>query len=135
MTSDSLLCGLTPYHIRVLTDNPWDGGGGEKLEDVGSWSLDQCFFKLIDRKKLAKKSRASPDTVNKTMANKDGLIKGRSSDGSPMKARIRGKSFARKLMEEAAKNKKEEKETAPKLTKAQRRQRMRQISMTKKKGR
>jgi hypothetical protein len=62
-------------------------------------TLDQVFMLLADRKQLMsrRKTLGSLDVV--PMADKDGFIKGRAKDGSPMLGRIAGKSLARQLME------------------------------------
>ena len=66
-------------------------------------TLDQIYMLLTDRKNLrgsGKRTQKSSPLHLTGMAAKDGRIKGRAADGSPMLARIGGKSLARKLMDE-----------------------------------
>ena len=84
-----LLYGLTPYHIRLLCDNPWDGGGGYTPKEVGNMTLDQIFMRLVDRKSLRRDdggirtARMAPGNATR-LADDDGKAKGRAADGTPM---------------------------------------------------
>lgn len=98
--------GITTWHIRILCENPWEGGAGYTPEQVGNMTLDEVLMRLADKKVLkAKMNRSSRkgDSVTlkevSSLASSDGTIKGRSKDGTPIKGRIRGKSVARELME------------------------------------
>ena len=99
-----LLCGITPYHIRLLVDDPWEGGRGLSATSVGDLTLDQIYMLLVDRKVLLAKSRKgggvrmAPQNVS-AKADKDGMVRGRAADGTPIKGRVGGKSLARQLME------------------------------------
>lgn len=109
-----LLGGLTAYHIRILCDNPWDGGAGYTIEQVGQMTLDQIWARLCDRDVLKRAVGQRHSLVTSLEAltvvkpDNSGLIKGVSRDGKPMKARIAGKSKARQLMEEREKRKAQE---------------------------
>lgn len=100
------MCGLTPYHIRLLVDDPWEGGRGEKLREVANMTLDQVFFLLCDRKKMKRRKGQIAPAVARV--DKDGFVKGRAADGTPIRGKVGGKSVARKLMEAAAERKKKE---------------------------
>jgi len=98
-----LLCGLHPFHLRLLVDDPWAGGCGYQ-GDVGSLTLDQIFMRLANKNVLKAKMisggiKASPLVVASD-ADADGMLRGRASDGTLIKGRVRGKSVARQLMEE-----------------------------------
>ena len=109
-----MLCGIGVYEIRLLCDDPWVGGRGISLLEVIEMSLDQVFMLLTDRKYLKsndKRSKKLLPLAAASLADKNGYIKGRSSDGSPIKGRITGKSLARQLMEKQEAKKKEEKQS------------------------
>ena len=99
-----MLYGIGPKQIRMLIDDPWEGGRGHGLQEVATWTLDQVLMALTDRKNLsAGRSRTMNPMAVKT--DKDGMLAGRAADGTPIRGRIRGKSKCRELMEaEAAKN-------------------------------
>lgn len=103
--------GVTAYHLRILCENPWNGGGGYTLDQIGQMTLDQIWFRLCEMKLLKNKVGKRSDKMDRTTAistlqpDEDGLIKGRSADGTPIRGRIRGKSLARQLMEEAEERK------------------------------
>lgn len=91
--------------MRLLCDDPWDGGHGFS-GDMGALTLDEIFMRLADRKVLRAKM-VSGSVVKSTLdiavrADKDGMVCGRTADGTAIKGRIRGKSVARQLMEEEA---------------------------------
>lgn len=100
------MCGITPYHIRALCDNHWEGGLGQDPNDVGNMTLDQIFMMLTDKKFIRKDPdhRAARLDALETgaLADKDGVIKGRAADGTPIKGRIAGKSLARQIAERDA---------------------------------
>jgi hypothetical protein len=94
-----LLCGLTPYHIRLLIDDPWEGGHGLSMDEVKRLTLDQIFLILCSRKELQfRKKHCSSDMVV-AKADAGGLIQGRTIDGKPMLATIEPKSVVQKLRE------------------------------------
>lgn len=74
-------------------------------------SLDQVFFVLFDKKYLRsgpkRKVKYNPLQASH-LASKDGLIRGRAADGTPIFGRVGGKSKAQMIQEqvEAKKNKK-----------------------------
>lgn len=106
-----MLCGIGPYEIRLLCDDPWVGGRGMSLSEVAEMSLDQIFMLLTDRSLLKSKGvrskSYSPSESSALIADKDGYIKGRAKDGTPIKAKIGGKSLASRLREEAEKKRKD----------------------------
>lgn len=106
-----MLYGITPWHIRMLIDDPWVGGRGMKLEDVAKMSMDQVLMALVDRKNLLRRRREMHALETTKLADNRGMIKGRSADGRPMEGRIAGKSKARQLMEAEEARIRAEKET------------------------
>lgn len=68
-------------------------------------TLDQIWFRLCDINILSQDVGARTSVVNATMAaselkpDQDGFVRGRAADGTPIKAKIGGKSLARRLME------------------------------------
>ncbi len=98
-----LLGGIGPWHVRVLCDNPWEGGRGYTPKEVGDMTLDQVLMLFADRKILLnRKRRKDPLTVK---PDKDGMIPGRDRDGKPIRGRVGGKSVARRLMEASERKK------------------------------
>ena len=99
---------MTPYHIRLLVDDPWVGGCGFQ-GDPGDLTIDQIFMRLVDRKNLLAKQGRGMKTEPMSMvakAGKDGKVQGRAVDGTPIRAKIGGKSLARQLMEKEESQKK-----------------------------
>lgn len=99
-----LLCGLGPKHIRLLCDNPWEGGRGYRPNDVGDMTLDQIFFLLCDRDNLRGSKKSRVKSVNFGAApkpGKDGLIAGRDAQGKPIRLAVKGESLAARLTREA----------------------------------
>lgn len=95
-----LLCGITAYHVRVLCENPFDGGAGYTPEQVGDMTLDEIFMRLTDRKLLlANRRHKSIQPLEAVhLANKDGKIYGRDRDGNPIVGRIAGVSKAKQML-------------------------------------
>jgi len=113
--SSGLLGGVTAHYLRMLCENPWNGGGGYTPEQVGRMSLDQIWFRLCDIEVLKRKvggrseKMESSEVISMVKADEDGMIRGVAADGTSIRGRIRGKSLARELMEkEAARKEKEE---------------------------
>lgn len=106
-----LLGGVTAQHLRRLCEPGWNGGAGYTPEQVGRMTLDQIWFRLIDAKVLEGKESERTERVDPkaVQPDKDGMIRGRAADGTPIKGRIRGKSVARQLIEEAEARKEKEK--------------------------
>ena len=101
-----LLGGLMAHHLRMLCESEWNGGGGYTPEEVGRMTLDQIWFRLCDVKILERDGGGgSVEKVNTTAAigsltpDKYGMIRGRAADGTPILARVRGKSLAQELTE------------------------------------
>lgn len=88
-----------------------NGGGGYTPEQVGNMTQDQILFRLCSVELQSKPvgsrvKKAEGGPVGATVDG-DGFIAGVAKDGTPIKARFRGKSLARHLMEEEEqKNKK-----------------------------
>ncbi len=96
------LCyGITPWHIRVLCDNPWEGGRGYTPREVGDMTIDEILMLLCDRKQLMNRSKSMSSAEAGVFADEHGNVKGRAADGTPIIGRIAGKSVARQLMEDA----------------------------------
>lgn len=120
--------GVTAYHLRMLTENPWNGGGGFTWEQVGRMTLDQIFGRLceMDILKYDVGKRVSVvrslEAATSITPDADGMYKGRDQNGNLIKGRIQGRSKARMLMD-AAKEKRD-KEAAEK-SQGKRRQRRR----------
>jgi len=113
--SSGLLGGVTAHYLRMLCENPWNGGGGYTPEQVGRMSLDQIWFRLCDIEVLKRKVGGRVEKMEATevasaiKTDEDGMVRGIAADGTPIRGRIRGKSKARELMEkEAARKEKEE---------------------------
>lgn len=104
--SGGLLGGVTAWHLRKLCDPGWEGGGGYTPEQVGRMTLDQIWFRLCDIKLLKEETGERTEKMGSDVAagsikaDKDGFIKGRAADGTPIKAKIGGKSLARRMLEE-----------------------------------
>ncbi len=102
-----LLCGLGPWHVRRLTDDPWEGGCGCPLEEVARMTVDQAIMRLVDRKVLLGRSRTS--TVEELAAS--GMkLKYRLDDGRVVEGRFAPRSVCRELAEKA---KREEQKQPP----------------------
>ncbi len=77
--------------------------------------MDQIWFRLCDIKLLREETGERTDKVESLQVaatltpDKDGYIRGRAEDGTPIKAKIGGKSLARRLMEEEERRVKAEK--------------------------
>jgi len=95
--------------LRLLCDNPWEGGGGHQPRDVAKWTPDQVWFRLCgaDLLKTGKRTKSAEPLA--VQAGSGGMVTGRAADGTPIKGRIAGKSLARQLMEESQVRKAEEK--------------------------
>jgi len=106
-----LLYGIGPWHLRLLIDDPWNGGRGQQLSEVVNWTPDQILMALCDRKILRHGRRRQSVDPLQLASGKDGKLPGRAADGTPIKGVIRGKSKARELMEASEAKRKEEKES------------------------
>ncbi len=98
------MAGLAPAHIRMLCESGWEGGGGYTPSQVGDMTLDQIFMRLADKRKLRKtvwpaRSVATSPEAAVALSDKDGDIRGRAGDGTPIRGRIGGKSKAAMLRE------------------------------------
>lgn len=97
------------WMLRLLCDNPWEGGGGHQPRDVAGWTPDQVWFRLCSRDLLKLDGRTQTTEPIAAKVDKDGMVAGRAADGTPIKGRIAGKSLARQLMEQAQARKAKEK--------------------------
>jgi hypothetical protein len=80
--------GISLWHLRVLCNNPFDGGGGYTPEQVGDMTPDQVYFRLcnVDFLRDRKTGRIKKvDTLAlANFADSNGYIKGRAADGTPL---------------------------------------------------
>ena len=104
-----LTMGITEWHVRVLCDNPWEGGGGFLPNEVGDMTLDQILMLFCKRDHLLNRKQRMDPMAAMSMTSKDGTLRGRAGDGTLIKGRIAGKSKARQIRErlEAEKKAKE----------------------------
>jgi len=97
---------LNAYQLRILTENPFSGGAGYNYRELGQMTLDQVHHRLCDMDILKDpvgqrtKSFDGKAALGVVKPDEDGYIKGRDAKGNPIKAKIGGKSLARRLMEE-----------------------------------
>jgi hypothetical protein len=120
--------GINAWHLRMLCESPWEGGAGYTPQQVGQMTLDQIWFRLCDKEILKRDSglqrgMTGLDALSTLKPDEDGMFKGRATDGTPMKAKIGGKSLARRLMEQ---QEKEEEEKERKEARRRRREKKRQ---------
>ena len=99
-----LLGGLTTYEIRMLCENPWEGGRGFTPREVGQMTLDQIWMQLCKREYLKREigSRTIHMEVDETVSvttDKEGYAKVVTVDGKIVKMKKGVKSVARQLME------------------------------------
>jgi hypothetical protein len=59
VTGGGLDFGINSYHLRMLCESGWNGGGGYTPEQVGDMTPDQIYFRLceIDLLKRNKEGR------------------------------------------------------------------------------
>ena len=92
-------------------ENPWEGGGGYTLNEVGQMTLDQIWSRLCKMDILKRdvggrtEKMESLAVAGAIKPDGEGLIRGRAADGTEIRGRIRGKSKARELMEKLKKGK------------------------------
>ena len=96
-----LTYGLSAWFVRVLCDNPMEGGFGYTPNQVGDMTVDQVLMLMADRKMLKHRTKQIESLQMAQLANARGEIRGVAADGTEMRAHIRGKSKARALMEAA----------------------------------
>ena len=106
---------INSWMLRMLCENPWEGGGGHQPTEVARWTPDQVWFRLCDKNLLKLDGRTQEMDPGAVKRNEDGTVVGRAADGTPIKGRIAGKSLARQLAERAqAREKMEEKSKSKK---------------------
>ena len=92
-------------------ENPWEGGGGYTLEQVGRMTLDQIWSRLCKMDVLKRdvggrtEKVSSLEAISSIKPDSHGFIRGRTADGTEIRGRIRGKSKARELMDKLKKGK------------------------------
>ena len=95
---------MTVWHLRMLTENSWNGGAGYTPQQVGDMTPDQIMFRLCEldllRAKPGKRVRKLEAAGVMQWADADGRVAGRAADGTPIRAKITGKSLARQLREQ-----------------------------------
>ena len=92
---------VNSWMLRLLCENPWEGGGGHSPGEVARWTPDQVWFRLCDKNLLKLSGRTQSVSPGAVKVGEDGAVAGRAADGTPIRGRIVGKSLARRLMEEA----------------------------------
>jgi len=106
-----LLSNVTAYCIRILTDNPWEGGGGYSYEEVGNMTVDQinhrlCKIELLEKPLGKRITKISSDGVLGVIkSDKDGFVKAKASDGTEIKLKTTGKSKVQMIREKQAEEK------------------------------
>jgi hypothetical protein len=99
----------------MLCENTFNGGGGYTPQEVGQMSLDQIWFRLCNIEILKRGDAEPVKTVGAqgvsglVTPDRDGYIKGRAEDGTPIKAKMSGKSLARMIREEQEEKARKEK--------------------------
>lgn len=72
-----LLGPLTAYHLRMLCESPWEGGGGYTPEQVGRMTLDQVWFRLCNLKIFKTTNRLTkPDPPEEVPPGEGPLVRG-----------------------------------------------------------
>ncbi len=103
---------INAYQIRMLCENPFDGGGGYDVNQVANMTLDQIYFRLCNAEVLKRDLAQTMPTINvdviatTTPQNdslNDGLMAGRLVDGTLVRRPMGSKSVARQMIEEAEK--------------------------------
>lgn len=85
--------GITSRYLRMLVENPWNGGRGYTPKEVGEMTPDQIYFCLCDatilndrkgeRVKKMKVASGGPLQVDES-----GRVVGMMEDGSQIRAKI-----------------------------------------------
>lgn len=99
-----LLSGVTVFAIRILTENPWEGGAGYTYEQVGNMTQDQVAHRLADIDFLKDKGHRTKKIKSEAIAgevpvNKRGQIKAVDKDGKPILLKTTGKSKVQMIRE------------------------------------
>lgn len=65
-------------------------------DEVGEMTLDQIFMRLADKRVLRKEwgRRVTPIQSAEAKPDKDGMVRGRAADGTPIKGKVGGVSYA-----------------------------------------
>jgi hypothetical protein len=85
----------------MLTDNPWNGGAGFSYGQVARMTPDQILHRICDRDLLKRQKGHRTAKTALVKPDADGLAKGRAADGTPIRAKIAGKSLAKQIRERA----------------------------------
>lgn len=98
------MCGIAPWHIRVLTDNHWEGGAGYTTRQVRDMTLDEIFMRLAKRDNLRRRGKTRTSIVGSdavlALVHDDGTIHGRDAHGNLIKGKVTGESVAARLARE-----------------------------------
>lgn len=105
---------ITAFQMKLLVDNPWNGGAGYSYKEIGEMTLDQVYHRLCDIEILKKdaggltESLEPMQAIAKLKPDENGFIKGRDENGNLIKKKFSGKSLARQLMEQKEAREREE---------------------------
>ena len=104
VVSAGLLGGVSAIHLRMLMDNPWEGGGGFTPEQVGRFTIDQVWCRLCERDILKKDvgrrvQKMAGLNAASQISDEDGNLRARSAQGDEIKLKASGKSKAQMLRE------------------------------------
>jgi hypothetical protein len=93
------MCGIGPYHIRLLCNSGWLGGHSYTPSQVGDMTLDQIFMLLCDQKVLRQSARRRVIRVNAEHAptRKGGVVSCTAEDGTIIQGSVTGMSLAQRI--------------------------------------
>ena len=103
---------VTPYLVRTLCENTFNGGGGHLPNEVGDMSLDQILLCIGDIKYIKSKSNAIQKFNKGDLSRiaKNGIVKVKTHDGTVVEIPItKGKSVVARMAEKAMKKQATEK--------------------------
>lgn len=102
---------VTPYLIRVLCENTFEGGRGYTPNEVGDMTLDQFLLCLLDKKYLSKGNIQKMSVSGAHSIAKEGKVKVRTAQGDVIEVSLsKGKSVVARLAEASqSKDKKKKK--------------------------
>lgn len=86
--------------MRILCENPYNGGNGYTPKQVGELTPEQIIMLLMPQNKIKERHRQTVEAVQAAgLIDKDGFVRGRAIDGSEMKARIGGRHGHKALLD------------------------------------
>ena len=101
---------VTPYLIRILCENTFEGGRGYTPNEVGDMTLDQFILCLIDKKNLNKGNIQKMPVGGAASIAKDGKVKIRTAQGDLIEVPLsKGGSVVSRLAKAAQSKQKEKK--------------------------